>query len=171
MSANNRIYDPVDYTPTVEHVASIIRARTKDNTGHELGTFTDNTRPTAEQVEEHIANAVIDIHTAVGIIGDPCVALATNAAAIGAAAEIELSYFPEQARADRSPYTYLKTRYDATLEGLAACVRGELPNTGTSLAGTTRVVSGAVYDYYTGRWWPVDAPEPPQPDPHLHRAR
>jgi hypothetical protein len=44
--------------PSVADVALLIRARTKDADGREVGTFTDETRPTDEQVEEHISAAV-----------------------------------------------------------------------------------------------------------------
>jgi hypothetical protein len=36
----------IDIAPSVLDVAALLRARTKDSTGHEVGTFNDYTRPT-----------------------------------------------------------------------------------------------------------------------------
>lgn len=160
---------PYDYACTVKDVAALIRARTKDASGNELGIFTADTRPTDVQAQEAIDHAVILVHTAVGYIGDTCSDLATQAVAIGAAAEIELSYFPEQSRTDRSAYTFLIQRYTSVLLGLAECVAGSLPSAeggpagvGSMPYGTLDAISGVVHDYYTGRNWPpipvIDVP-------------
>lgn len=161
---------PPDPTPTVADVAALIRARTKDNNGNEQGTFTADTRPTDVQAQEAINHQVLLLHSQVGYIGEECVEVATMAAAYGAAAEIELSYFPEQARREMSPYTYLIARYSEIMGGLAACVAGDLPDSpgggdadyGDPRFGTLGAVSGVVSDYYTGVRWPsVKWPPPP----------
>lgn len=155
--------EPPDLSCTVDDVAAIIRTRTKDSAGNELGTFDDTTRPTADQCQQAIDHQVVLVHTKVGYVGDMCSDLARGVVAIGAAAEIELSYFPEQSRSDRSIYTYLIQRYDAALDGLAACVMGDLPNcasSGIPDAGahyryaTLLAESGVVADYYTGVVFP-----------------
>jgi hypothetical protein len=147
---------PPAYTPTLADVAALIRARTKDSNGQELGTFTTATRPTGAQAEEAIAHAVIALGEKVGAIGPKCANVARMAAAYGAAAEIELSYFPEQARADRSGYTFLVKRYEGLLTGVEQCVLGNLPGdpatggpTGTRM-GTLVAMSGTARDFYTG---------------------
>lgn len=152
---------PYDITCSVDDVAAIIRARTKDSAGNEVGTFTSATRPTDVQAQQAIDHAVVMVHTAVAYIGDVCSDLARGCVALGAAAEIELSYFPEQSRSDRSVYTFLNQRYEAALEGLALCVSGELPSAeggpagvGTMPAGTLDCISGVVHDHYTGIRWP-----------------
>jgi hypothetical protein len=162
---------PNPISPTVDDVAALIRARTKDNNGNEVGTFTADTRPTAAQAQEAIDHQVILLHTKVGAIGPGCTSIATMAAAYGAAAEIELSYFPEQARTDRSPYTYLIARWEEYAEGLVQCVEGNLPTDdpdavdGAGLRyGTVDAISGTVSAYYTGRAWPA---LPPWPEPEL----
>lgn len=38
---------PIDITPSVANVAALLRARTKDVNGDEIGTFNDDTRPTS----------------------------------------------------------------------------------------------------------------------------
>jgi hypothetical protein len=164
---------PVDYTPTVADVAALIRARTKDKNGNEVGTFTPDTRPTDAQAQEAIDHALVALGEKVGEIGEMCWPVARMAATYGAAAEIELSYFPEQARTDRSPYTYLLNRYEQLLAGVEQCVLGNLPSNaddglvgGPARMGTLGVMSGVVYDYYTGQLWPVvPLPVPPDPEP------
>jgi hypothetical protein len=160
---------PDPFTPTVEDVAALIRARTKDSNGNEVGTFNADTRPTATQAQEAIDHALAALHEKVGSIGNSCSDVARMAATYGAAAEIELSYFPEQARTDRSPYTYLLNRYEQLLVGVQECVLGNLPDyddggiAATSSAALL-VTSGVVNDFYGGRFWPRITPEIPPPD-------
>ena len=122
----------IDIRPTIDQVASYIRARTKDNDGHEVGTFTDATRPTDVQADEAIDEAMAFVEGAVASIGMPCAPLASAVVAIGAAAWIELSYFPEQARSDRSAYQFLVQRYNEYVTGLQNCVANNLPGGGAS---------------------------------------
>jgi hypothetical protein len=159
---------PPEIGCTIDDVAALIRARTKDSNGNEVGTFTVLTRPTDAQAQEAIDHQVVMVHTKVGYVGDGCAELARGVVAIGAAAEIELSYFPEQARTDRSPYTYLIQRYSEALQGLFDCVAGNLPDSGDTPAdqpvnyrfGTVDSISGVVHAHYTGRAWPP-LPVPP----------
>jgi hypothetical protein len=109
---------PDPTAPTIADVAALIRARTKDSNGNEIGTFTPDTRPTDAQCTEAIVHAQQAIHNKVGALSDLCAPQAKLAATYGAAAEIELSYFPEQARTDRSPYTYLIARWEEALTGV-----------------------------------------------------
>jgi hypothetical protein len=157
---------------TVAEVAAHIRSRTKDRNGNEVGTFTEDTRPTDAQCDEAITSAVRLIHTKVGHVGDGCCELAREVVALGAAAAIELSYFPEQSRSDRSVYQFLDTRYTTALEGLVACVEGDLPSSQTEDEyggpgyeyGTIGCISGVVEAHYTGTAWP---PLPPPPESDL----
>ena len=158
----------VDLSCTPEQVAVHIRARTKDKNGNELGVFTEDTRPTYAQVEETIAETVNLLHTVVGGVGEPCAGAARAAVALGAAADIERSYFPEQSRSDRSVYQFLRDAYNEAVAGVAECVRGNLPDADATSPeaayghGTMTVVSGVVYDHYTGAWGPpIPVPDPP----------
>jgi hypothetical protein len=174
---------PPTYTPTLADVAALIRARTKDDNGNELGNFTAATRPTDVQAEEAIAHAVIALGEKVGGIGPKCTNVARMAAAYGAAAEIELSYFPEQARADRSGYQFLVKRYEALLVGVEQCVLGNLPGDPASGGGPTGVrmgtlvaMSGTARDFYTGEIGVLDlsgeqapTPAPTQSDGDVHQ--
>jgi hypothetical protein len=145
------------WAPTVADVAALIRARTKDSNGNELGTFTAATRPTEAQAHEAIEHAVIGLGERVGAISPPCEKTAKLCAAHGAAAEIELSYFPEQARTDRSPYQFLVKRYEALLVGVEQCVLNNLPGyapggTATGIrSGTLLAMSATAHDFYKGK--------------------
>lgn len=125
-----------DYTPTVEEVAAFIRARTKTQGGKEAGTFNpaanwtdgsgDGTRPTAEQVQTEIENALpkitgvvgADIPDAPGSDPDAYRNAAERVAALRTAALIELSYWPEQVNTGRSTYPQLKEMLDEEWEQL-----------------------------------------------------
>lgn len=97
------------YAPSVQQVATLIRARTKDDSDNEIGTFNANTRPTAQQVEDTI---LLIIGNLTGCVGDwlPTWLHVKSQAAIayGAAATIELSFWPEQIANDDSPYKELR---------------------------------------------------------------
>ena len=104
-------------TPTVADVARHLRARTKDHLGNEVGTFTDNTRPTAAQVLFEIPNGVRTVTSKIGVEicegGDvekqeALYQDAKNHAAMATAMVIERSYFPEQIGTDRSPYNAIR---------------------------------------------------------------
>lgn len=113
---------PVAWACTPADVAAILRARTKDSTGRELGVWSDDTRPTLDQVGELIVLAAQHVQGAVGGVIDVCADAATSACALRAALLVELSYFPEQVRSDRSPYPELRDLYDQAETALRTCV-------------------------------------------------
>lgn len=135
-----------DYTPTVESVAAFIRARTKTRRGAEAGTFNsstvdepDRTRPTAEQVQETIDNVLGDMADTIGVdIPDARKEGARRVAALGAAMEIELTYWPEQVNTGRSTYPQLKALWDERWENLLTAM-GISTDTG---GGATSVDAG-----------------------------
>lgn len=102
-----------DYTPDLAQVGALITARTKDSNGNEPGTFTAETRPTADQVTTLIGQALDRL---AGRIGDTIPAklfgAATEVVALDVASRVELSYFPDQISAGRSPYQELKKLHD-----------------------------------------------------------
>lgn len=121
---------PLAY-PSTAAVAALLRARTKDLTGVELGDFTDNTRPTGAEVERLILQAYAEVTGQSGtILHAACAGAATALVVIRAAMWVELSYFPEQVRSDRSVYAELAEQYTAGLTGLVACVEGNVPGGG-----------------------------------------
>lgn len=104
-----------DFTPATTDVGALMRARTKDDMGNELGNFTDATRPTGTEVAALITEAVGVIAAQTG--ADICDkadlrASAKNMATLYTAMLIELSYYPEQVPGDRSPFNNYKALYD-----------------------------------------------------------
>lgn len=106
--------EEVSITPTIAEVAALLRARTKDTNGNEVGTFNGNTRPTNANVEVLIGFAVDKVQSDIGgaLCADAEAAglpdKVRNAGALYAAMLVELSYFPEQVAAGRSPYDKIK---------------------------------------------------------------
>jgi hypothetical protein len=122
--------DPDQLKPYVEDVARLIRARTKDDQGREVGTFTADTRPTADQVEAHIEAALGLVSTRLpSVIPDRLQPAVRNLVAYRAALQIEKSYFPEQVRSDRSAYTQLRDEYNEDLAALLNAI-AEIPGYG-----------------------------------------
>jgi len=114
-----------DWTPTPDQVGSILRARTKDDNGTEVGTFTDDTRPNLVQVFDLIETAVQDVTVALKLTDEqPQVLWAQlrTIASIGAAMLVEMSFFPEQINTDRSPYEKLEEMYTKRIERLQAFI-------------------------------------------------
>ncbi len=95
---------PYPFTPTVAVLANIMRARTTGPNGAATGQFTDDTEPTADQVQEAIFVALDDLTGRIGtVIPQHQHGLARNAIAYNAAHALELGYFPEQLQSERSP--------------------------------------------------------------------
>lgn len=157
---------PDPLRPSVEDVAALLRARTKDAEGREVGTFNDETRPNAEQVELHIDAALglvsLRIPLTVPEQWQPAVA---TLVAYRAALRIEKSYFPEQVRTDRSAYDQLREEYLDDLRALEEALAGAGESGGYGKTGahsewtpTFLKVYGSAYGLDPGHW-----PEPENP--------
>jgi hypothetical protein len=124
--------DPT-WTPSVDAVAALIRARTKVPGGAEAGTFNDNTRPTKAEVELLIGQATDHVAAAIG--GEPCNEQlgesAGAATAMLAAILIEQSYWPEQAEARGSSASRLESLYTTRMEALTSAVAEQCGGQGT----------------------------------------
>jgi hypothetical protein len=104
------------YRPLVADVGEIIRSRTVDANATEQGTFTADTRPTYEQVDHIIDRAMWKLEAKFGpVVKQELVGAAAEVVALRAALMIELSFFGDQIRADRSPYLELKELYDEAI--------------------------------------------------------
>jgi hypothetical protein len=152
----------VDWAPTVEEVAALIRARTKVPGAREAGTFNDQTRPTRAEVETLIGQAVDHVSAAIG--GDPCnhrlEQSAQAAAAMLTAILIESSYWPEQAEARGSTASRLESLFDKRMKTLTASIAEECGGQGTGDAGDGNagaIAAGGFNDGYPliGRDYPV----------------
>ncbi len=107
--------------PTVDQVAVLLRARTKDEFGVEVGTFDSSTRPTAEQAEEQIDAACRLIAARIPPLDKLSAEVQDTVAevvAYRAALRIEKSYFPEQVQTGRSAYEQLHQEYLEEVQAL-----------------------------------------------------
>lgn len=114
-----------DYRPTVDQIGALLRARTKVGMT-EPGTFTDETRPTGDQVELLIDQAVADVAMRVGVtIPDELNNSGRHVVALRAAQLVELSFFPEQQEGAGgvSPYQTLRLSYEEALDKLVKAVQ------------------------------------------------
>jgi hypothetical protein len=144
----------IDITPA--NVAALLRARTKDSGGRELGEWTDETRPTLAQVDEALALAEGVVAARVGEPVAACTSPFNVAVVFEAACIIEKSYFPEQVESGRSQYDQLRAETDALLDGVRECQAGNLPD------GEAGERTWQVYDVCTppsncsAGDWPID---------------
>lgn len=115
-----------DWSPEVASIGAILRARTKDKTGNEIGTFTPDTRPTDAQIVEQIdiANGkIVSVHSEE--LPEFAWPSAKRAAALQSAMLVELSYYPEQVATGKSPYDELKALYEEEMANLTKRIEGE----------------------------------------------
>lgn len=135
---------PVDeFTPTTADVGALMRARTKDINGDEIGDFNDDTRPTGAEVDKLITDAVSDVASRTGANICDKSDLRANAQSmvvLRTAMKIELSYFPEQVPGNRSPFANYKSMYDDGMKELVDSI-AELceDETGDSPAGDAQL--------------------------------
>jgi len=102
-----------EYTPGIDDVGDLLRARTFTTGGQELGTFTEETRPTDQQVLGIIEKAAGTVFLSIG--DDIPAALfseAKHAVTLLTAMMIELSFYPEQVAAQKSAYAEYKELYE-----------------------------------------------------------
>jgi hypothetical protein len=107
--------------PSVADVAALLRARTKDVNGDEVGTFTSATRPTSVQIAGLAVDAAADVQARLG--SSPPVGIedaGRGAAAVLAAMTVELSFLPEQTQTGRSPYDQLREMFESRMRSLIA---------------------------------------------------
>lgn len=104
------------YRPFVSDVAAWLQGRTVDSNSSQVGTFTAATRPTFEQALRVIDLAMDKLEAKFGPSMNPeLVGSAKSVVALRAAMLIELTFFADQIRADRSPYAELKALYEESL--------------------------------------------------------
>jgi hypothetical protein len=108
--------------PTIASVAALLRARTKITGGKEQGTFTESTRPTANEVDNLIDEALDEVlgKIAVPKEGTPLEGRARGAIALYAAILIELSYWPEAVASGKSPLVAYEKLYASRVKALIA---------------------------------------------------
>jgi hypothetical protein len=103
----------VTWPATPDDVASLLRARTQDDTDVEVGSWTDSTRPTLAEVERILEMAASSVVGRTGPLtpevlicntAEDVMTQAATCVALLAAMLVELSYFPEQVQSSRSAY-------------------------------------------------------------------
>ena len=105
-----------EYMPTVEAMSALLRARTKDSTGNEVGVFTTDTTPDLAAVQQLIEVSSGIVGASIGSdIPDSLIGQAQTVVSWLTAMLIELSYFPEQVTMNRSAYQEYKALYDAAI--------------------------------------------------------
>jgi hypothetical protein len=111
----------MSWPPSLVDVADHIPTRTRDlsDPGSDtlLGTFTDDTTPTADEAQRIIDTAVATVQSAVPTVSPGLEVLARDAAAWRAAADIELAY-PERDADIQQVYDRLNARADLALKRL-----------------------------------------------------
>lgn len=128
--------DGDQFRPSVAEIASILRARTYSkgrvdpdqpmaalSGGNLLGEFTENTQPTAAQVEREITKACTDVARRTGRVPGELLEKTRGVAAVKAAAEVERSYIPTQTEDARSIFQTLRMSGDEELDQLAGTVQ------------------------------------------------
>ena len=104
------------YRPLVSDVGLLLRTRTINTDGATVGTFTADTIPTYQQADQMIDRAMGKLEARFGPTMNPeLVGSAREVVALRAAMLIELAYFGNQIRADRSPFQELNALYNQAL--------------------------------------------------------
>lgn len=115
---------PPDWTPTLVEVADYVPGRTipinRQADGEPLGTFTTETRPTAESAQRRIADAVAWVLTRVPEPHVDLHAAANHAATLWAAGWVEMTSEPRKGVEDRTYARELLEWADKEREKLAA---------------------------------------------------
>lgn len=137
-----------DWAPSVESVAVYVISRTVQRNGSFVATFSDTTRPTANQVAELADQAAEEVLSVVGgSVPEVLEPTARRVSSILAAADVELTYFPNTLNTDRSAYDRLRDRYREALAALVKSV-GELNTSDSSTAASGRALYSFPYDPY-----------------------
>jgi hypothetical protein len=117
------------WMPTVNTVAILLRARTQDDDGNEIGNFTADTRPTGDEVQTFIALSAGNLYSCAGPwLPEGLWPMSQFAIALGACLLIEQSYWPEQINTDQSPWRQLKIMYDQVSLALCQAAAGFRPD-------------------------------------------
>lgn len=116
------------YAPTVADVAIILRARLIENGGEPVESFTDQTNPTAQEVQQAIIMFAPLVLARLGRLDDlGCAnaedlrAAATAVAAQRVALEVEASYWPEEV-SEAAGVETRRVMLDADIQGLAESI-------------------------------------------------
>jgi hypothetical protein len=156
---------PITWLPSPQQVADMLRARTKDDQGEEIGAWTANTRPTEHEVKGLIDTAAGDLLAAVDTLPEDWEDPHGSAAALcarRAAMFIELSYWPEQAAQPGSVYVELRDQWDAGVRALINALAGP-PQGGSTYSVQVPTSTAQLAGFWP--WWILNLPEPETTQP------
>lgn len=114
----------VNYRPTVTDVANLLLSRTVDANGVRQNTFNAGTTPNGQQAYDLIEDALTEaypffgstIPDAPGADPEALRRAASRVVAYGAAANVELTHYPEQVARETSPYKEYRAIFERQLE-------------------------------------------------------
>jgi molybdopterin converting factor small subunit len=138
-----------NYRPTTADVGVLLRARLVDGYGKRLTDWDSTTTPTDTEVDEQIDEAIGEVSQEIGyIVPDDRVDQALRVVQILAAANVELSFFPEQAAANNSMYDKLMARYTTMIAGLEQSISSEdTVEMGPPISGSGSFVGNAYWGF------------------------
>jgi len=162
---NTIVADPVQnipqqeepYLPSVRDVALKILSRTRDSKGNQLGTFTDDTVPTATDCAAIIGQAALDVSKVLGTnIPEELQDDVGNLIALKAACQVEMSYYSEQVNTGRSIYPQLDKEYETELPLISKQIQQVLSGgdgtTGPVMSGPSLAASWGGFPPATPDW-------------------
>jgi hypothetical protein len=139
------------FVPTVDDVGALIRTRTKDRFGNELGTFTADTRPTDDQVLVLVGQAYDYVTARVDTdLPEESWRAARSCIALKAAMMVELSYWPDQIPLNQSPYASLRLEFEgANGDGgqMAGLVQSVVRENEELVSGETAQTNSPQYNF------------------------
>lgn len=135
-----------DITPALTDVGAILRARTRNDEGVELGTFTADTRPTGTEVDAFIAQATAEVRLRLPAdIPADLEPFVKRLIAIRSAMFAELSFDPDRTD-ETSAYDRLGEMFESGMQALL----GSLDDRGEDVDAGGRMVSATVVSPYSG---------------------
>ena len=138
--------ETMPYLPTLGDIGALMRARTVDVMGNEVGTFNADTRPTGDEVSRLIVQAADDVMAGFDVDIPPgAYRYAKQAIIYRTAMLVELGYWPEQINTGRSPYPQYAAMFDAFMLNLEKAIEREQ---GEEITGEESLSPGmAVYTF------------------------
>lgn len=151
---NNPFGSAVNWRPTVDEVAALIRARAVDDDGNEVGTFTAETTPSYEQADELIDKAVEDLYPIFRstVVDAPVPPNSTPEAyreavsalcAARAALLVEITVFGKEVASGNSPYKQMKEDYREQLLQVATMLGLVVPGLTPTTPGGGSAIEGS----------------------------
>lgn len=145
-----------EVTPTNEQISRLLRTRTYDGFGNQLGTFMPaedgRTRPTEEQVMGLVEDVESEVLAYLGGLpcNDPLKLRTKSLIAYGVAMLIELSYYPEQVQNKHSPYDKYHELYHSGLKELGKAVATECDGQGNETGDGDTLIPRGNFDTNAG---------------------